>query len=298
VSGYRTVTATVTNPKTGASAPASGSFLYQDGRFGASVPLTPGVTSYPAALANFQALTGKPLTLYRVEGLGSPVPASFAATRLQFAPPGCRLLVDVLPLPGGGDNAAVASLCESIAAAGFTDTIVSVNHEEHGLDAADFISVFQQTAPLIRAAGLRTAYCLDGYEIVHNGALEPYNPGDEYVDVHYHDFYPPDGLQALTLAAAFADAHGKTLGACEYGLQVNEPTGLCYLPVAEAQTWMTNFADWWKARRAANKPVGDLSQWQGINPDGGNFTLPALGGWAVTAWQNGFTALDTTPAAG
>lgn len=294
MSGYYTVPVTVTD-SAGKTATTTATATLNDTRFGAAVPVTATAKTYSAAIAGFEALVGQPLACYRIENLKSPIASSMEAYgELTAAPPGCRLLIDLHPATDGSDDAAITSLLASLKAAGFTSTRVSVYHELGPFTSpAPFISVFQSTADLIHAAGFQSVYVVDSYQIAVSGFLEPYYPGDSYVDLIYPDLYAGNGLAAFPLVASFADEHGKVLGLCETGCQANRPASANYGTPAQNIAFLDSLFGSYADRLDSGIPVGDLSWWQGVLSDGSDFTL-ATNAYAIPVWQKWHGVFNTS----
>lgn len=294
MSGYYTVPVTVTD-SAGKTATASAATVLNDTRIGAAVPVSAAAKTYPAAISAFRTLVNAPLTLLRIENVKSPIGASISDYgAIAAAPPGCRLLLDLHPATDGSDAAAITSLLAAIRAAGFTGTACSVYHELGPFTSpAPFTAIFQSTADLIHAAGFKTVYAIDAYQIVVSKFLEPYFPGTGYVDYLYPDFYIGNGLAALPLAASFADDNGLVLGACETGVMSNMPGQPNYGTPAENTAFLTSVFEFFQQRRADGKPAGDIALWQGVLSTGADFTLTA-NTYAIPVWQQFFGVLNTT----
>jgi hypothetical protein len=297
VSGWLTVPVTVADPAAKTSGSTSATAVLNDTRIGATIPSVPG-QKRAQTVAAFESLTGSPLAAWRVE-LGAPV-ASLAATFLSgIVPAGCRVLFDFSPAVDGSDLPVLDSFAASCEAAGL-DCSFSFWHEpsdQAGLTAAQFTGIYPLAAAKVRkyagpSGTYRTIYCQSGGEIATKGQLTSFWPGDEWVDVIGPDLYIGVGLKAFALVAAFAKAHGKPLGACEFGVQATCSTCNNYGTPAQNTAYLASLLAAYEGI-AATQPVADLCLFQGSNPGQGNFALTA-NPYAVPSFQAVYSSLNTT----
>lgn len=257
------------------------------GRVGATMP-----SPVKSSIAAFPALAGQPLSAWRLELGGDPIPTTVAATPAKYLPsPQCRLILDLEPganwAKGSGSLTADVAPLKSLLAdmrsssniLGFpVDAKISLFHEPSdgaGLTQLQFqTSLFPTYAQVIHDhSPYDVIYCLAGGEVVNKGILASWYPGDAYVDCIYPDAYINSGLAALAICAPFADAHNKLLGMCEFAVQDNAPSDNNYGTQAQNVAYLTAVYNFFLARWQAGKAVGDMTYFMDHHTGQGDFNL-------------------------
>jgi hypothetical protein len=238
-----------------------------------------------ATVAGFASLTGQPLALRRVF-FGNQIPAALSGSLVEADAGVRRVSMDFWPdattTPGQLD-----AFLASCSQAGL-DAEVTLWAGEAAVTfstPAEYFAVLQAYVPVIRGNGYSFVWAEQNSLIVHGNALATWYPGDALVDVIAPAFYcdgPAPGTpggDSLAAAAAFADAHGKPLGLCEFGVDhatCTETQGGYFLAYIMAL---------FSTRAGAGKLNGDL-----VYDDTGSYALSGAPASFVTLYRQIATA--------
>lgn len=175
--------------------------------------------------------------------------------------------------------------------------------------AANFITMFQHYAPIIRSFGFTVGFCTSAASVFSSGENN-YYPGDPYCDIVATDYYFPQygtgagaplhplGSGLSTDAAHPADAASppKPFGIYELNSST-DPTQGC--TKAQATAYWNYLLTYFQTRLAANQPCAPLCI---FNSDSGSAnprdsaivvadgTTDPYGGGTATEYRNGFIA--------
>lgn len=259
---------------------------------GAAVGSVPATDTH---VSGFAAKSGRPLGIRHLYQAGT-IPASLAASKVAGDAGVRKVLMDFRPAQDGSQAAALGTFLQSCRA-GALNCSVTLYHEMFSKFSTPgaYFSAIAPYVPVIRQAGYQHIWCATNFSIVHHGALAFY-PGDGLVDAISPDFYPGDGgfsgvntNDTLDQVAAFADAHRKPLGLCEFsGFPANAATG----SEAQGDAFLAYVLAFFSQRLAAGKSVHDLVAYA-TNDNGGTYDVSAWPASFVTGYQRIFDALST-----
>lgn len=230
---------------------------------GAAVTPTSG-QSWAQAITAFETATGRPMAVRRCYD-GAP-PTSVAGGQLS-KDAGLRASVysikPTMTTPIATLDSLAADIAAEVAATGFSCDVIIYHEPVDNMSGADFVALYQRSAPSFRAAGVPVGVCFTNWScnLAYSdtqSALAHYWPGDGLVDFIAIDEYPIGEItstkdatpmeQRARRVAQFADARGIPLGLAEYGVDVT-------WDVKKSDNWLRSVTTWAQMREAAGTPL-------------------------------------------
>lgn len=242
---------------------------------GAAVTPTTGQT-WAQAITAFETTTGRPMPVRRCYD-GAP-PTSIAGGQLA-KDLGLRASVYSIKPTMSTPIATLDSLAADIVANEHPCDVIIYHEPVDNMSGADFIALYQRSAPSFRGAGVPVGVCFTNWSCNlafsdSQSALAHYWPGDGLVDRLWIDEYPTGEITSTKDATPmdvrtrrvcqFADTHGVQLGLAEYGVDAAWDT-------LKAERWLRSVTDWANARADAGKPLAAACYFS--SDVGGNYWL-------------------------
>lgn len=207
------------------------------------------------AIADLEELTGRPLVARRHD-YGRVIPAGIGGTDTDLDAGRARKSVLTFRPGKGCTPELLDQFLGSCQRAGVVADIQLWPEMHRYMPPAQYKVICELYVPVIHDHGYTHTFAVTNYGAIMDGALASYWPGGHLADRIGIVFYPT-GL-SLDIAAGFADDRGVPLGLAEFGADPGDDG------IHEAVRFLDYVHDFFAARKAAGKLIGDLIWFSGV----------------------------------